>query len=252
MGPLAVRDLDLDLDAFEGPFDLLLTLVLKEELALSEVEIAEIVVTFAQRLLGEGPDERHGVDLAPPDLQLCGEFLVLVAALLELKARELFAEDDELDLEDFDPDDAAAELAERLAAYRRVKAGATWLEERLEAESDRFFRLGPAPLAPAPVRPLAPQDPQRLAAALRVLATEPPAPSLAHLALKLPPLSLFLERFRAALRRRRQFVFDEEVDGLSRIEQAVAFLALLELRKTGEIRLGQPAPFEPISVWKAA
>ena len=41
----------------------------------------------------------------------------------------------------------------------------------------------------------------------------------------------------------------EETGDLSRIEQAVAFLALLELRKAGEVRIGQPAPFEPITVW---
>jgi segregation and condensation protein A len=238
----AVRELEIDLDAFEGPFDLLLTLVLKEELALSDVEIAEIVVAFVGRM-----SEQEEIEV-----EVCGEFLVLVAALLELKARELFSEEDDLDLDDLDADEAAAELAERLAAYRRVKAGATFLAERLAAESDRYFRVGPAPLGPAPARPLAPQDPVRLAAAIRVLAAEPPAPSLAHLALRLPPLSLFLERFRAVLRRRRAFVFDKEVDGMSRIEQAVGFLALLELRKAGEIRLSQPAPFEPISVWSAS
>ena len=42
----AVRDLDLDLEAFEGPFDLLLTLVLREELELADVEIAAIVLAF--------------------------------------------------------------------------------------------------------------------------------------------------------------------------------------------------------------
>ena len=83
---------------------------------------------------------------------------------------------------------------------------------------------------------------------MRTLAAEPPAPSLAHLALRFPPISLYLDRFRAVLGRRRRFVFDEEVDGLSRVEQAVAFLALLELGKTGEARLGQEAPFAPISV----
>ena len=236
---VAVRELDLDLEAFEGPFDLLLTLVLKEELELMDVEVAEIVVTFVERL-----SERSSFDL-----DVCSEFVVLVAALLELKARELFPEE-EVDLEDLDPDEAAAELAERLAAYRRMREAAGWLAERLEAESDRFFRLGPAPLAPAPVPiPLAPQQPEALAAVLRALATEPQSPSLAHLALRLPPLSLFLERFRAVLRRRRRFLFDEEIEGLSRIEQAVAFLALLELRKIGEIRLGQPAPLAPITVW---
>jgi segregation and condensation protein A len=187
-----------------------------------------------------------------PDLEACGEFLVLMAALLELKARGLFPDEDEFAFDDLDPEEAAGELAERLALYRRFKAAAGWLEERLEAESDRYFRLGPAPLAPIPERPLAPQEPAALATVLRALAAEPPEPSLRHLELRFPPVSLFLDRFRAVLRRRRRFDFDTEVGSLSRIEQAVAFLALLELRKAGEIKLGQPAPFEPITVWSAA
>jgi segregation and condensation protein A len=246
-----VRDLELELEAFEGPFDLLLTLVLKDELPPSEVEVARIVTTFLEQTFA-ARDEGVSISATEGDLAVCGEFLVLVAALLELKARELFAGEDDLDLDELDPDEAAAELAERLAAYRRFKAGAAWLEERLETESVRFFRIGPAPLAPVPARPLPPQAPQLLAAALRGLAAEPAAPSLVHLAMRLPPVGLFLERFRAALRRRGRFSFDEEVDGLSRIEQAVAFLALLELRKSGEINLGQPAPLEPITVWSAA
>jgi segregation and condensation protein A len=237
-----VRDLDLDLDAFEGPFDLLLTLVLKDEVELADVEVAGVVMAFVERVA-----ERES-----PDLEACGEFLVLMAALLELKARGLFPDEDELAFDDLDPDEAAGELAERLALYRRFKAASGWLEERLAAESDRYFRLGPAPLAPVPERPFPPQDPVALASALRQLAADPPAPSLNHLELRFPPVSLFLDRFRAILGRRRQFVFDREVDTLSRVEQAVAFLALLELRKTGEIKLGQPAPFEPITVWSAA
>jgi len=50
------------------------------------------------------------------------------------------------------------------------------------------------------------------------------------------------------LRRRTRFDLDAEIGDLPRIEQAVAFLALLELRKTGEIALDQPAPFAPIRV----
>jgi segregation and condensation protein A len=238
----AVRDLELDLDAFEGPFDLLLTLVLKDEVGLADVEVAGVVLTFVERLAERGS----------PDLEACGEFLVLMAALLELKARGLFPDDDGLAFDDLDPEEAAGELAERLALYRRFKAAAGWLEERLAAESDRYFRLGPAPLAPVPERPLSPQEPAALATALRALAAEPPEPSLKHLELRFPPVSLFLDRFRAVLARRRRFVFDNEVDSLSRVEQAVAFLALLELRKGGEIKLGQPAPFEPITVWSAA
>ena len=238
---VAVRELPLDLDAFEGPFDLLLTLVLREELELRDVDVAEVVLAFV--------DSR--VERGELDLEACGEFLVLVAALLELKARGLFPGED-LDLEGLDPEEAAEELAERLAAYRRFRAAAGWLDERLAAESDRYFRLGAAPLAPVPDRPLAQQDPAPLAVALRSLAAARPEPSLGHLVLSYPPLSRFLDRFRSLLASRGRFAFDGEVDRLTRVEQIVAFLALLELRKRNEARIGQAGPFEPITVWNAS
>src|SRR6266545_4254060 len=127
---MLVRELELDLDAFEGPFDLLLA--------------------FVDRLA-----EREQLDL-----DVCGEFLVLVSALLELKARGLFP-DEEAELAELEPEEAAEELARRLAEYRRMKEAAAWFAERLEVERDRFFRLGPAPSygAWSHVRPLARQDP---------------------------------------------------------------------------------------------
>src|SRR6266566_803118 len=100
--PLA-RELELDLEAFEGPFDLLLTLVLKEEMPLADVDVAGVVLAFVEEL----------------------------------------AEREELD-----PEASAEELARRLAEYRRFKEASQWLAERLAAERDRYFRLGPAPLAP--------------------------------------------------------------------------------------------------------
>jgi segregation and condensation protein A len=240
---VVVRELELDLDAFEGPFDLLLTLVLKEELEPAEVDVAEIVLAFVARL-AEAVEEGQRDQL---DLDACGEFLVLVAALLELKARRLFPDED-AELAELEPEEAAEELARRLAEYRRAKEGAGWLAGRLAAEADRFFRLGPAPLAPRPERKLAPQEPATLAEALRALAAEPPQVSLAHMALRFPPVSQFLERFRSVLRRRRVLDFDQEVGSLPRVDQAVAFLALLELRKAGEIQIQQAAPFAPIRI----
>ena len=237
---MVVRELELDLDAFEGPFDLLLTLVLREELDLAEIDVAGIVVAFVELLA-----ERDELDL-----EACGEFLVLVAALLELKARALFPDED-AELGDLGPEEAAEELARRLADYRRMKEAAAWLSERLGETRDRFFRLGPAPLAPRPERKLAPQDPLSLADALRALAVEPPQVSLTHMAIRFPPVAQFVERFRSLLQRRRLFDFDQEVDGLSRVEVAVAFLALLELRKQGEIAIQQAAPFAPIRIARA-
>jgi segregation and condensation protein A len=188
--PLPLRDLELELDAFEGPFDLLLTLLLREELEPREIDIAAIVLAFVERMA-----ERDELDL-----EACGEFLVLVSALLELKARALFP-DEEAELGELEPEEAAEELARRLAEYRRMKEAAAWLLDRLGAEQDRWFRLGPAPLAPEPERRLAPQDPAALADAVRRLAVPPPTVSLGHMALRFPPVSQFLERFRALLGR---------------------------------------------------
>ena len=237
---MIVQELELDLDAFEGPFDLLLTLVLKDELDLREVDVAGIVLAFVERLAVR--DEL--------DLESCGEFLVLISALLELKARGLFPEE-AAELAELEPEAAAEELARRLAEYRRMKNAAAWLRERLETEGGRYFRLGPAPLAPKVETPLGPQEPDRLARVIRMLAADLPQVSLAHMALRFPPVTQFLERFRAVLRRRSRFDFDQEVRELPRIEQAVAFLALLELRRSGEITIDQAAPFAPIRIARA-
>jgi segregation and condensation protein A len=230
-------ELDLDLDTFEGPFDLLLTLVLREELGLGEVAVAEIVLAYMERLAAR---DRL-------DLEGCGEFLVLVASLLELKARELFPDED-VDMSELTPEEAADELARRLEEYRRVKLAAAWLADRLDSESDRYFRLGPAPLQPRPERPLPTGRVDDLAAAMRALAQEPPRLSLAHMGLRFPPIERFLDRFRAVLRSRSAFMVDAELAGLSRLEQASAFLALLEMRKGNEVRIEQAAPFAPIRV----
>src|SRR4249920_820047 len=136
---MPLRDLELELDAFEGPFDLLLTLLLREELEPREIDVAAIVLAFVERMA-----ERDELDL-----DACGEFLVLVAALLELKARALFP-DEAAELAELEPEEAADELARRLAEYRRMKEAAAWLVERLAAERFRWFRLGPAPFAPLP------------------------------------------------------------------------------------------------------
>ena len=210
-----VRELELDLDAFEGPFDLLLALVLKEELDLRDVDLAGIVTAFLERLA-----EREELDL-----EACGEFLVLIAALLELKARALFP-DEAAELAELEPEEAAEELARRLAEYRRAKEAAAWLRERLAAEGDRYFRLGPAPLAPKVETPLAPQDPEALARALRAARAGAAARSRSRTWRCASRRSRSSSSASARCSRRRsRFDFDAEVGELTRLEQASAFLA---------------------------
>src|SRR4051812_4476049 len=236
-------DLELDLDAFSGPFDLLLALVLRDEVELVEVPVAAIVLAYAERLAAvEG-------DL---DLTAVSEFLLLVAGLCELKARLLVASEDD-DVEELDPEQAAAELAERLAEYRRYKQAAAWLGERRGKLGRRVFRSTPPPLAPR--RPPAEHPAERpaaLAEALQALLRPPERLDAAQLPRRHVSIRPFIDRFRALLVERGTFVFDDHVRRLDRAEQAAAFLALLELYKRGEVRLGQAEAFAPIRVGRSA
>ena len=102
----------LDLEVFEGPFDLLVTLILNEDVDLLEVHLAEIVLAYIERL-----EERGELDL-----EAATEFLILIAALLELKSRLMLPSEEEEGF-DMDPGEAAEELLARLLEYRKFRAG---------------------------------------------------------------------------------------------------------------------------------
>ena len=99
---MTVASLELDLEVFSGPFDLLLTLVLREEVDLLEVELADVVIAYLDFLEARGE----------LDLEVATEFLVLIAALLELKSRLMLPREDE-ELLDLEPGEAAEELLAR-------------------------------------------------------------------------------------------------------------------------------------------
>jgi len=234
---MILADLELDLDVFHGPFDLLLALVLREEVELADVPIAEIVVAYVE----------HAYDKGELDLESASEFLVLMAALLEIKVRLLFPGEDEAD--DLTPEQAEAELFQRLIEYRRFQGAAAWLRERA-AGPPRVFRAGPAPLAPkpAPVIIEFSEDPWQLPAAIDRLLVPPPHIDVSSVRRPLVPVEKFLDHFRTILRTRRGFQFDEAVKGLDRLSQAAAFLAVLEMYKRGEAVPEQPELFAQIRV----
>ena len=183
---MIVADLELDLDVFQGPFDLLLALILREEVELAEVPIAEIIAAYVERAYERGE----------LDLESASEFLVLVAALLEIKVRLLFPSDEEI--EELTPEQAEAELFARLIEYRRFQGAAGWLRDRA-AQTPRIFRLGPAPLAPPRPAPLVlefSEDPWRLAEAVDTLLVPPPPIDVSSVRRPLVSVDVFLERFR--------------------------------------------------------
>ena len=234
-----LNQLDLDLEVFQGPFDLLLALVMREEIELAEVPIAEIVAAYV-----ELAHER--VDL---DLESASEFLVLIAALLEIKVRMLFPGEEDEEGDGMSAEEAEAELLARLIEYKRYAAAASWLASAAAAEP-RVFRDGPAPLAPRP-EPVVDEfseDPWQLQAAIGRLLRPPPEIDLSAVRRRLVPVSEFLTRFRAVLRERRAFSFDEAVAGLDRLSHAAAFLAILEMWKQGEVQAEQGDTFGPIRI----
>jgi segregation and condensation protein A len=239
-----VAELDLELDVFAGPFDLLLAVVLREEVDLLEVELAEVVVAYIEHLEREGELE----------LEVATEFLVLIASLLELKSRLLLPGTDD-GLEEMGPEEAIDELLARLLEYRRYSAASKVLVERFEAE--RGFLYRPAPL-PADLRRVAIDaatavyDPEQLGAALGELLTEPPSVDVSHIR---PTVSL--EKRLAALRQVLRAAaagrvdFDEEFGDEDRLTQAVTLFALLEMYRRGEATWKQSEPFGPIEITRA-
>jgi segregation and condensation protein A len=240
---VTVAELDLDLDVFAGPFDLLMAVVLREEVSLLEVELGEVVVAYVEHLEREGELE----------LEVATEFLVLIAALLELKSRLMLPGADE-ELEELGPEEAVEELVARMLEYRRYRDASEGLVERFEAARGYLYRSAPLPAELRRVAldaATAAYDPEQLGTALGDLLALPPEVDVSHIR---PTVSLErrLRALRDALARRPSFDFDEQFGGEDRLTQAVTLFALLELYRKGEVTWEQSKPLGPIEIRKAA
>ena len=239
-----MHSLELDLDVFAGPFDLLLSLILREELDLLEVDLADVVLTYVDHLEAQGE----------LDLEATTEFLVLIAALLELKSRLMLPGEEVEEFDELVPAEAADELLARMLAYARYRGASGWLRERFEAGHELLFRS--APLPPELKRLNLEQaeavyDPGKLGAALGGLLRHPAPIDLRHMRNPAVTVGERLQVLRGLLRRGR-FSFDEAVNGADRMTVAVTLYALLELYKRGEAEWEQEQPFGPITVGAGA
>jgi segregation and condensation protein A len=237
---VALVDLELDLDLFTGPFDLLLTLVLREEIDLLELSLADVVLAYLDHLEARGE----------LDLESATEFIVLIAALLELKSRLMLLgeEDEELEIE---PDEAADELLARMLAARRYRAAASHLGTLLESERGHRFREAPLPVGLRRTLLVAPEgseDAEALGAAIGRLLAMPPEIDVRHVAVPRVAVAERLALLRGMLRRGGSFSFEEAVRGADRMTVAVTLFALLELYKRGEADWEQDRSFGEIDV----
>ncbi|MCW3014029.1 MAG: chromosome segregation and condensation protein ScpA [Solirubrobacterales bacterium] len=236
-----IEELELDLEVFSGPFDLLLTLVLREEVDLLEVELADVVVSYMDFLQERGE----------LDLEIATEFLVLIAALLELKSRLMLPREEEELLEDLGPGEAAEELLARLIEAKRYRQAADHLSERLAAEHGYRYRSAPLPAFLKKVTyddvPAGVYDPDQLGEALGGLLRMPEAVRLDHLTIARVSVAERLSHLRSLLLR-GACTFSEAVKDADRVTVCVTLFALLELYKQGEATWVQDEPFGEIAI----
>lgn len=235
----AVGELELDLEVFNGPFDLLLTLVLREEVDLLEIELAEIVLAYLDVLEARGE----------LDLEAATDFLVLIAALLELKSR-LMLPGDEDGLLDLEPGEAAEELLARLLDAIRYRGAADFLHEQLASQHGVRFRSAPLP---PPLDKITYENvdaiyaPGALGKALGGLLQMPPKVDTRHMTAVRVTMAERLSHLRTLLRD-GSTTFREAVEGADRVTVCVTLFALLELYKSGEATWSQSQPFGEIEI----
>jgi segregation and condensation protein A len=229
---------------FEGPFDLLLQLIGKHKLDVTEIALSKVTDEFIAHLRALGDQL---------DLDQASEFLVVASTLLDLKAARLLPAADVDDEEDLELLEARDLLFARLLQYKAYKQAARFLRERETEAAHRFPRsaaLEPrfADLVPEVVLDLSPERFAALAA--RVLAPKAPeVVSVSHL--HAPPVSVSeqLLAVRNQLVRAGTATFRAlTADCGHTLEVVARFLALLELYRQQRVVFEQLTPLGELHV----
>ncbi len=228
----------IKLERFEGPLDLLLHLIKRDEIDIYDIPIAHITSQYLAYI----------ELMRSLDLDLAGEFLVVAATLMRIKAKML------LPLpplgEEEDEGDPREELVQRLLEYRQFKEAANTLKLREEERRQLHVRgmipsedeAGPRPLAPATLFDL-------LDALNRVLARAPVEQPLYEVQGEPFDIDDKIALILHALEDRRSVSFTDLLhDCRGRAEMIVTFIALLELIKLGQARVIQAENFADITI----
>ncbi len=231
-------------EVFEGPFDLLLHLILRDEVDLYEVSLFEIVDAYLAEI--------DRIDVC--DLELATEFLLIAATLVELKCRRLLPVDDDFDLDDelglWEERDL---LLSRLLECKTFKDAAKVLDELATLASktaprrvgleDHFLDLTPDLLVG-----ITPEQLRR--AFLRAVEPKPvPEVSLGHVTDVRVSVADAIEELIDELPRVGTATFRSLTSGLGeKLDVVVRFLAVLELFKQGYVELDQLSSFGDLSV----
>jgi len=226
------------LEGFEGPLDLLLHLIQKNELDIFNIPIALITEQYLQYLQL----------MKVLNLDIAGEYLLMASTLLHIKSKMLLPKS--LEGEEQEEEDPRAELVRRLLEYQKYKQAAVELEKRPLLDRDVFVRLVASELGTAAEEERIEVNLFELLEAFRkVLERVKPETVheviLEHLSVenKIQEILTLLEKENRSMAFHR--LFPEEA---SRRVVVVTLLAILELVKMKRIRIFQMAPFEMIRI----
>jgi segregation and condensation protein A len=229
---------------FDGPFDLLLTLIGKRQLDVTELALSVITDEFLAYLRGLDTEQ---------ELDEASEFLVVAATLLDLKIAGLLPQGELVDAEDVALLEARDLLFARLLQYRAFKEASAWFADRIETETGRHFRAvrleekyrrSPSELAwTASVADLAGL------AALALAPRELPSVSTAHLHVPRVSIREQAATLVALLRGGEPLTFRALIAGVPSQGVVVArFLAVLELYRNGALAFEQLEPLGELTL----
>jgi segregation and condensation protein A len=228
----------VQLEIFEGPLDLLLHLIKKNEVSITDIPIAAITEQYLATL----------EVIQSLNLDVAGEFLVMAATLVHIKSRMLLPAGDDVAEEDEDGEDPREELVRRLLEYQRFKDAAEQLGQREILARDVFIRSG-TPTEEVPVPNLREVSVFELLTALKRVLERFPKDNVHEVTLDKitvrEKMTLLLDTLRAQSRVLFDSLFAEVK---TRMEVVVTFLAMLELVKARAIRIFQDELGGPIQI----
>jgi segregation and condensation protein A len=231
----------VQLEIFEGPLDLLLHLIKKNEVSITDIPIAAITEQYLSTL-----------DLMQSlSLDVAGEFLVMAATLIHIKSRMLLPAGDEEAQDDEEGGDPREELVRRLLEYQRFKDAAAQLEQREILTRDVFVRAG-APPEETPTPTFREASVFELLSALRRVLDRLPQNDAHEVMLDKITVREKMTLLLDTLRSGEEVLFERLFSDMkTRMEVIVTFLAMLELVKVRAIRIVQEELGGPILIQPA-
>ncbi len=241
-------DYKVQFDVFEGPMDLLLYLVRKQEVDIYQVNLTQLATEFIQ----------YVEFMRELDLEVAGEFVVMAATLMYIKSKELLPKDKQVLLEDDEEgEDPRWELIRQLVEYKKFKDAAARLKEKELEQESIFVRQAPKPNFKLMEKREAPRPDVTVFDLVKAVGTilqriEEKEGQTREIQADTWSVSQKIEMFRIRIQTQQRFRFSELFkEDRTRQEVVVTFLALLEMIRMKQLQAVQPSPFEEIEIHAA-